>query len=43
MRFETLYNELRVSTVPAGRSDEKAVIRILGSNVQETLDDMSLP
>ena len=32
-----------MSTIPAGKSNEKCVIRILDSNAQETLDDLSLP
>ena len=43
VRVQNLSYDLRVSTIPAGRSDEKAVIRILDSNAQETLDDLSLP
>ena len=37
VRVQNLSYDLRVSTIPAGRSDEKAVIRILDSNAQETL------
>ena len=40
---QKLAYDLRVSTIPAGSSDEKCVIRILDSNAQETLDDLSLP
>ena len=43
VRVQNLSYDLRVSTIPAGRSDEKCVIRILDSNAQETLDDLSLP
>ena len=43
VRVQKLAYDLRVSTIPAGRSDEKCVIRILDSNAQETLDDLSLP
>jgi type IV pilus assembly protein PilB len=42
IRVQNLAYDLRVSTIPAGRSDEKCVIRILDSNAQETLDDLSL-
>ncbi len=42
VRIQNLAYDLRVSTIPAGRSDEKCVIRILDSNAQETLDDLSL-
>ena len=37
VRVQNLSYDLRVSTIPAGRSGEKAVIRILDSNAQETL------
>ena len=43
VRVQNLAYDLRVSTIPAGRTDEKCVIRILDSNAQETLDDLSLP
>ena len=43
VQVQNLSYDLRVSTIPAGRSDEKCVIRILDSNAQETLDDLSLP
>ena len=43
VRVQNLAYDLRVSTIPAGSSDEKCVIRILDSNAQETLDDLSLP
>ena len=43
VRIQNLSYDLRVSTIPAGRADEKCVIRILDSNAQETLDDLSLP
>ena len=43
VQVQNLAYDLRVSTIPAGRSDEKCVIRILDSNAQETLDDLSLP
>ena len=43
VRVQNLAYDLRVSTIPAGRSNEKCVIRILDSNAQETLDDLSLP
>jgi type IV pilus assembly protein PilB len=43
VRIQNLSYDLRVSTIPAGRASEKAVIRILDSNAQETLDDLSLP
>jgi type II secretory ATPase GspE/PulE/Tfp pilus assembly ATPase PilB-like protein len=43
VRIQKLSYDLRVSTIPAGSSDEKCVIRILDSNAQETLEDLSLP
>ncbi len=43
VRVQNLSYDLRVSTIPAGRSDEKCVIRILDSNAEDTLDDLSLP
>ena len=43
VQVQNLSYDLRVSTIPAGRADEKCVIRILDSNAQETLDDLSLP
>ena len=42
VRVQNLAYDLRVSTIPAGRANEKCVIRILDSNAQETLDDLSL-
>ncbi len=43
VRVQNLAYDLRVSTIPAGRAHEKCVIRILDSNAEETLDDLSLP
>lgn len=43
VQVQNLAYDLRVSTIPAGRSSEKCVIRILDSNAQETLDDLSIP
>ena len=43
VRVQNLAYDLRVSTIPAGRSSEKCVIRVLDSNAQETLEDLSLP
>ena len=43
VRVRQLSYDLRVSTIPAGSSNEKCVIRILDSNAQETLEDLSLP
>jgi len=43
VRVQKLSYDLRVSTIPAGNASEKCVIRILDSNAQETLDDLSLP
>ena len=43
VRVQNLAYDLRVSTIPAGRASEKCVIRILDSNAEETLDDLSLP
>ena len=42
VRIKKLSYDLRVSTIPAGSASEKCVIRILDSNAQETLDDLSL-
>ena len=42
VRIKKLSYDLRVSTIPAGTASEKCVIRILDSNAQETLDDLSL-
>ncbi len=43
VRVQKLSYDLRVSTIPAGSTSEKCVIRILDSNAQETLEDLSLP
>ena len=43
VQVQNLAYDLRVSTIPAGRASEKCVIRILDSNAEETLDDLSLP
>ena len=43
VRVQKLSYDLRVSTIPAGSANEKCVIRILDSNAQETLEDLSLP
>ena len=43
VRIQKLSYDLRVSTIPAGSANEKCVIRILDSNAQETLEDLSLP
>ena len=43
VRVQKLSYDLRVSTIPAGSASEKCVIRILDSNAQETLEDLSLP
>jgi type IV pilus assembly protein PilB len=43
VRIQKLSYDLRVSTIPAGSAAEKCVIRILDSNAQETLEDLSLP
>ncbi len=43
VRVQKLFYDLRVSTIPAGTASEKCVIRILDSNAQETLEDLSLP
>ena len=42
VRIQQLSYDLRVSTIPAGSANEKCVIRILDSNAQETLEDLSL-
>ena len=42
VRVQKLSYDLRVSTIPAGSANEKCVIRILDSNAQETLEELSL-
>ena len=42
VRVQKLSYDLRVSTIPAGSASEKCVIRILDSNAQETLEELSL-
>ena len=42
VRIQQLSYDLRVSTIPAGSANEKCVIRILDSNAQETLEELSL-
>ena len=42
VRVQNKAYDLRVSTIPAGRGNEKCVIRVLDSTAQPTLEDLNL-